>query len=176
MRVHGRLVGYFDGLCEPVNPGGVATYGYVIYGADGEVVAEGYGIAAVGMFGDYATNNVAEYSGVIALLRRLKEIGARNPLVRGDSRLVIKQLSGEFRVRSPRLQHLFTEAKALLDELSGEVEWVPRERNVEADRLSRVAYEEFVKRNLPEFMKHYSHYLATPKQLKLIRTMRFKHR
>ncbi len=166
-----RTVGYFDGLCEPVNPGGIATYGYVIYDKEGNAVAKGCGIAAAGLVGEYATNNVAEYAGVIALLKRLKELRIENPLIRGNSRLVIKQLTGEFKVKSPHLIPLYLEAKELADEVGASFEWVPRGKNSVADKLSRIAYEEFVRRNLNAFLKYYSNYVATPKQLSLLKKL-----
>ncbi len=154
-----RYVAYFDGLCEPVNPGGVATYGYVVFIQGLRVVSKGSGIAAVGMWGDRATNNVAEYAGVIAALRELLKLGAVKPVVKGDSKLVIKQLRGEWKVRSEGLKGLYAEALSLVRRLNATLEWVPREENSYADRLSREAYEEFIERNKEQFMKYYSKYL-----------------
>jgi ribonuclease HI len=154
-----RYVAYFDGLCEPVNPGGVATYGYVVFIQGFRVVGKGKGVAAVGMWGERATNNVAEYAGVIAALRELQKLGAVKPIVRGDSRLVIKQLRGEWRLRSEGLRELYAEALSLVKRLNAVLEWVPREDNTFADRLSREAYEEFIEENKEQFMKYYSKYL-----------------
>jgi ribonuclease HI len=82
---------YFDGLCRPRNPGGIATYGYVIY-QDGKKVKSGSGVigSGVGM-----TNNVAEYSA----LKRAVEWVSRNCVdgeivIKGDSQLVIHQMNG----------------------------------------------------------------------------------
>ena len=59
---------YFDGLCEPVNPGGLATYGFVIY-IDGRKVCEGCGVICG--FDRNATNNIAEYTALIKALKWL---------------------------------------------------------------------------------------------------------
>jgi len=166
-----HLIAYFDGLCEPVNPGGVATYGFVIYSEQGGMVESGCGVAAVGYRGDYATNNVAEYWGALKALKALSMMGAERPVLRGDSKLVIKQLSGEWRVKSSKLKPLYVRAKELVDELGAVLEWVPRERNKEADRLSRKAFEGFVRRNLSEFRNAYRNYLPTDKQLALLRRL-----
>ena len=133
------ILGYFDGLCEPKNPGGIATFGYVILLEDGRTV-KGYGLASKPYSPD-STNNVAEYTGLICLLEEMKRLNIRNPLIRGDSQLVIRQLKGEYKVKSKRILPLYVRATELLNELGGKVEWVPREQNKIADELSRVAYE-----------------------------------
>ncbi|MFP3201480.1 MAG: ribonuclease HI [Sulfolobus sp.] len=133
------ILGYFDGLCEPKNPGGIATFGYVIFLEDGRTV-KGYGLASKPYSPD-STNNVAEYTGLICLLEEMKRLNIRNPLIRGDSQLVVRQLKGEYKVKSKRILPLYVRATELLNELGGKVEWVPREQNKIADELSRVAYE-----------------------------------
>ena len=133
------ILGYFDGLCEPKNPGGIATFGYVILLEDGRTV-KGYGLASKPYSPD-STNNVAEYTGLICLLEEMKRLNIRNPLIRGDSQLVVRQLKGEYKVKSKRILPLYVRAMELLNELGGKVEWVPREQNKIADELSRVAYE-----------------------------------
>jgi ribonuclease HI len=71
----------------------------------------------------------------------MKRLNIRNPLIRGDSQLVVRQLKGEYKVKSKRILPLYVRATELLNELGGKVEWVPREQNKIADELSRVAYE-----------------------------------
>ena len=71
----------------------------------------------------------------------MKRLNIRNPLIRGDSQLVVRQLKGEYKVKSKRILPLYVRAMELLNELGGKVEWVPREQNKIADELSRVAYE-----------------------------------
>lgn len=83
-----------------------------------------------------ATNNVAEYSAVLAGLRRARELGARKVHVRSDSQLLIEQLRGNYRVKNPTLQRLHAEVRAAARAF-GEVDYehVPRERNRRADAL-----------------------------------------
>ena len=92
-----------------------------------------------------ATNNVAEYRAVLAGLRAAAEHGARTVLVRSDSRLLVEQLSGRFRVKNPTLLRLHEEARALMkrfDEVA--FEHVPRELNREADRLANRGVDEWL--------------------------------
>src|SRR5690606_31213915 len=87
-----------------------------------------------------ATNNVAEYGGLIAGLREAADLGATEVEVRMDSKLVIEQMSGRWKIRHPGLRPLAARAA----ELAGRFErvtwrWVPRERNLDADRLANQA-------------------------------------
>ena len=151
-----RLLVYFDGLCEPVNPGGVATYGFVV--KDGNsVVCEGKGLVGVGARVEVATNNVAEYTALIKALECLSERGLEGEklLIRGDSQLVIRQLKGEYKVRSERIKPLYERAKELLSRFDAELEWVPREKNAEADELSRKAFREYLEEFRDEFERFY---------------------
>ncbi|MDH5225481.1 MAG: ribonuclease HI family protein [Actinomycetota bacterium] len=91
-------------------------------------VAEGLGIA---------TNNVAEYTAVIRGLERASELGATDVLLRSDSQLLINQLTGRYRVKSPHLQPLHRRVRQLASAFGSiEFEHVRRERNTEADRLA----------------------------------------
>ena len=133
---------YFDGLCEP-NPGGVATYGFLIK-RDGKKIDEGHGLAGTPKT-PRATNNVAEYTGLIKALEWLVAHKIKDPVVvRGDSDLVIRQVKGEFKVKSALLAPLHAQVKELLEKLPGvSFEWVQRERNADADRLTNLAYAEY---------------------------------
>lgn len=136
-----------DGLCEP-NPGGIATYGWVAY-EDQEKIGEGYEVVVEG---PEATNNVAEYSGIIAALRWLLEnnLERKEVVLKSDSQLCIKQLTGEFRVRAPGIIPLYQEATDLLSNFNHiKLEWVRREENEEADELSRKAKEKRQTKNTP---------------------------
>jgi len=166
----GCTVVYFDGLCEPVNPRGIATYGFVIY-RDGEKIFEGCGVVGAGMFGDDVTNNVAEYTALIKALEWLVEQGYTKDevTVRGDSQLTIRQLNGVYAVRSMRILPLYKKARELVSKFEDIwFEWVPREENEEADSLSRKAYREFLKKHGKEARKYYERYFATEKQLRFI--------
>jgi len=133
---------YFDGLCEP-NPGGVATYGFVIK-RDGKKIDEGHGLAGTPKT-PQATNNVAEYTGLIKALEWLVAHKTKGPvIVRGDSDLIVRQVKGEYKVKSGLLAPLHAQVRELLEELPDlRLEWIQRERNVEADRLTNLAYAEY---------------------------------
>ncbi len=90
-----------------------------------------------------ATNNVAEYSGLIAALAWAVAHGVSRLHVRADSDLLVKQMRGEYRVKSPGLQPLFEQARALVRQI-GDVkfEHVRREFNTDADRLANEAMDE----------------------------------
>jgi ribonuclease HI len=111
------------------NPG-PAAYGFVLEADDGTI------LAAVGEAIGEATNNVAEYSGLIAGLARAAELAVPEVEVRSDSELLVKQMRGEYRVKNPALRTLSLEAARLAREI-GRVQYVhvPRERNELADRL-----------------------------------------
>ena len=135
----------FDGLCEPRNPGGIATYGVII--RKGKVhLLEDNGLAFAEPWSNNASNNVAEYSALIRGLEWLKNHNMFDSkvVVRGDSSLVINQLKGTFKVKATRIIELYKRAKDLLDEFQDlKIEWVDRSQNKEADLMSRVAYTRF---------------------------------
>jgi ribonuclease HI len=128
---------YFDGGCRGngrANPNAKAGYGYVIYDDKMDRIADGW---------DYLgakTNNYAEYSGFIngmhcALLQDITHL-----VVRGDSNMVIKQMTGEFGANNPDMKILHDIAKELAANFDSiTYEHVYRENNKEADRLSNVA-------------------------------------
>jgi ribonuclease HI len=134
---------YFDGACEwspesgKRNPGGIATYGWVIY-RNNEKFAHGYGAAA---HGDGATNNVAEYTALLRALEAAKELQINVSRIYGDSQLVIRQLQGLYQVNSDRIRPLYLEVDKAR---SGDEElcWVKRDFNEYADSLSKRAYEQ----------------------------------
>ena len=116
------------------NPG-PAGYGAVVRDADtGELLAETSGGLGT------ATNNVAEYTGLIAGLRAAVKEGAQCAEARLDSKLVVEQMSGRWQVKQPHLRPLVSEAAELSRQL-GDVKytWVPRARNAHADRLANEA-------------------------------------
>jgi ribonuclease HI len=125
---------YVDGGSRG-NPG-PAGYGVHIEQDDGPIVElkESLGLA---------TNNVAEYSGLIAALRWAAANGIAKLHVRADSQLLVKQMRGEYRVKSPGLQPLHEQARTLAGRI-GHVtfEHVRREFNKDADRLANEAMDE----------------------------------
>ena len=116
------------------NPG-PAGYGAVVMDAEsGTVLAER--AESIGR----ATNNVAEYSGLIAGLEAASELGATTVAVRMDSKLVVEQMSGRWQVKHQDMRPLARRAQELrrsFDEVS--FEWIPRELNKHADRLANEA-------------------------------------
>lgn len=116
------------------NPG-PAGYGAVVFSGDrSAVLAERQ--ESIGR----ATNNVAEYRGLIAGLRAAAELGATEVAVFMDSKLVMEQMSGRWRVKHPDLLELNREAAQLARQF-GQVEygWIPRLENSHADRLANAA-------------------------------------
>ena len=134
------IVVYVDGLCEPVNPGGTATYGYVIRNDDGRDIARKSGVVGKG---PEMSNNVAEYAALCEALRFLiSEKLARLPIeIRSDSRLVVNQMKGEWKFHKGLYAQKYRDAKALATQFDRvKFRWIPREENKEADALSREAY------------------------------------
>lgn len=110
------------------NPG-IAAGGAVVFdGSSGELLAE------VGVYVGHATNNVAEYNGMLAGLQKAFELdsGARVH-VRMDSKLVVEQMSGRWKIKHPDMAVLASEARALIGSRHVTFEWIPREKNALAD-------------------------------------------
>ena len=129
---HRRVVVEADGGSRG-NPG-PAAYGAVLKDADtGEVIAEDGTTIGV------ASNNVAEYSGLVAGLRMAAELTPDADLeVRMDSKLVVEQMSGRWKIKHPDMRALAMEAGRLAPD-GTTYTWVPRERNSHADRLANEA-------------------------------------
>ena len=126
------VVIYIDGGARG-NPG-PAGYGVRVETLDGTLKQELH--EPIGI----ATNNVAEYRGLLAALTYLVETGTKEALIRSDSQLLVRQMQGRYRVRNAGLQTLFREAKTLEAQLERVTfEHVRRAENTEADRLSNLA-------------------------------------
>jgi ribonuclease HI len=125
------ITAYFDGGARS-NPG-PAGYGVHIVDEQGTVLAELHGSLGI------ATNNVAEYHGLIAALQWAVENNVARLTVKGDSLLIIEQMRGNYKVKNEGLKPLHMQARMLVMQL-GDVrfEHVPREQNTDADRLSNV--------------------------------------
>ena len=131
-------IAYFDGACEPVNPGGTASYGAVIYEDDEKIweCSEIYGQ------GKLMSNNVAEYAGFIAVLEWFieQELCDAEIVVKGDSMLVINQMFGAWKIKNGLYAPLAKKASDLLARFTNiKGEWVARDRNEVADGLSKDA-------------------------------------
>lgn len=116
------------------NPG-PAGYGAVVKdSATGETLRE------TAEFIGHATNNVAEYRGLLAGLRAAHELDPDAAvLVRMDSKLVVEQMSGRWKIKHPDMRPLATEAKTVFPPEAVTYEWIPREDNKHADRLANEA-------------------------------------
>jgi ribonuclease HI len=122
---------YIDGGARG-NPG-PAGYGVRIEDAHGNLLDELYGGLGI------ATNNVAEYNGLLAALTWAVDHGHRKVQIRADSELLVKQMRGEYRVKHPGLQPLAARARLLVARLADVTfQHVRREQNTEADRLSNL--------------------------------------
>jgi ribonuclease HI len=125
------ITAYFDGGSRG-NPG-PAGWGAYIVNDDGTVLAELSGALGV------ATNNVAEYTGLIAALQWAADNDVTALAVKGDSLLIVEQMRGNYKVKNEGLKPLHMKARMLVMQI-GNVSFahVPRDKNKDADRLSNV--------------------------------------
>ena len=153
-----HLLVYVDGASSG-NPGpcGAAC---VVKMPDGETVLD-----RARAFGP-ATNNVAEYQALLLGLETAAQLRPRRLTIRSDSQLLVRQLAGRYKVRSPLLKPLHRQARAMLEPFETvEIEHIGREMNKEADALARKALEKSRKVDAdlpPEQRKH-----APPKSYRL---------
>ena len=116
------------------NPGQSGSGAVVIDPVSGEILAE------IGLYGGIASNNVAEYKAMIAGVRRAIEIDPDAVLhVRMDSKLVVEQMSGRWKIKHPDMANLAAEAREVLTGTPVSFEWIPREINTRADKLANLA-------------------------------------
>lgn len=126
--------GFFDGACQPRNPGGHGGWGFVLY-LDGKLV-EGSGYIPAG---PEVSNNVAEYQAALEAVQAYAATGRPGPLfLHGDSRLVVCQISGQWRVKGGLYLPVYRRLRSFLDEQRFRVDfrWVSRDKNTVADELS----------------------------------------
>ena len=122
---------YFDGSCFPT---GSAAYGAFVV-KDGDIVLHQHRFLEA----EDGTNNIAEWGGLVAGLRYLRQNYPDRPIhIFGDSQLVIYQLTGKYACKKEHLMPYLREAKQLLEEANWKAEWVRRDKNAEADALSKV--------------------------------------
>jgi ribonuclease HI len=127
-----HLVAHVDGGARG-NPG-PAGYGVVIEDQRGARIAE------FSRYLGHCTNNFAEYSGLIAALNYVLEQNHSALRVLSDSELMVRQMNGVYKVRSPELRALYEEARRLARQLKWfRIEHVRREQNADADRLANEA-------------------------------------
>ena len=126
---------HIDGASRS-NPG-EAGFGVHVTTPDGTEVAQLYGYLGV------ASNNVAEYQALLHGLRYALARGARKVHVFSDSQLVVRQMSGAYRVKHPAMVPLHREARDLARRFEEfQLDHVRREQNKDADRLANVALDE----------------------------------
>lgn len=123
---------YSDGGARG-NPG-PAGYGAYICDGQGNPLIEAAGYI------DHTTNNVAEYNGLILALETVASLDdAPMVLVRADSRLVVNQMQGNWKIKDRNIAQLVAKAQSIIHPMMVSYEWVPRERNKDADRLANEA-------------------------------------
>ncbi|MFP1624103.1 bifunctional RNase H/acid phosphatase [Streptomyces sp. 5K101] len=116
------------------NPG-PAGYGAVVLDP-----VTGLTLAEAAEYIGVATNNVAEYKGLVAGLKAARELDPEAVVrVRMDSKLVVEQMSGRWKIKHPDMRPLAAEAAAVFPSSQVTYEWIPRERNKHADRLANEA-------------------------------------
>lgn len=126
------------------NPG-EAGCGAVIYNETGAVVEE------VFRYLGRATNNVAEYEALLVGLEGVLRLGGRRLRIQSDSELLVRQLTGQYRVRDEKLKKLYGKAVSLLGRLDAyRIIHVPREQNWMADRLANRAIDSALKKRAPQ--------------------------
>lgn len=130
-----KLTIFFDGGCTK-NPGGIATYAYIIKCSEtNNTLKTDSGEA---LRGPNASNNVGEWFSVLSALRYLKENNWNGELkILGDSQLVINQLNGEYRCKKENLIPYYKESLQILENMNWKANWIPREENSECDAISR---------------------------------------
>lgn len=134
------ITAYCDGGSRG-NPG-PAGYGVFVEGPDGQSLAE------LSEYLGKTTNNVAEYSGLLAAIDFALKNGHRRLRVVADSELMVKQIQGRYKVNSPDLRPLYDEAKRRIAQLDAfRIEHVLRGKNQKADRLANLAMDRGTGRN-----------------------------
>lgn len=134
----GEIYLYFDGCCEPRNPGGTAGWGCFAV-REKKTIFKASGIYTPKQEGQ-TSNNIAEYE---ALIRGMTELVERKlnhiPVVaRGDSMMVVRQMSGDWKIKKGMYVKSATEALEIAESFTDiSFEWIPREENQRADDLSK---------------------------------------
>lgn len=130
-----KLIIHTDGASRG-NPG-PASYGFIVSDGRGRLLYE------EGKYIGVTTNNVAEYTGVLQALKYIKKNFGNQKLeieLYADSKLVVEQLSGRYKVKSPHLKPIIEQIKILKLELGGAIHGhIPRSKNFKADRLANLA-------------------------------------
>jgi len=138
-----KYIAYVDGGSRG-NPG-TAGYGVAITDENGDFVVN------LSVFLGIRTNNFAEYSGLLGALNYAVSHGYRDLQIYADSELMVKQISGAYKVKSADLKPLFDQAREMISRLhSFRITHIPREKNREADRLANLAMDQSVDSSSPK--------------------------
>jgi ribonuclease HI len=172
-----KLTCTFDGMCQPINPGGVSCYGFTIQEKRNNEIYPIYeeGGIAFEPFSKESSNNVAEYIALIKLLEWLLAKGYNkfSVFIQGDSQLIINQLLGKYKVKSEKLKFYFDKTKILIKKFENlQIEWIIREKNKAADGLANKAYINFIDNNYSGLQNKLKPYFATDQQIKLLRYLK----
>jgi ribonuclease HI len=139
---HNYLVAHVDGGSRG-NPG-PSGYGVVITDQSGRKVA------TLSEYLGHQTNNYAEYHGLLAALDYVTKHGHKALKVVGDSELLVKQIRGQYKVKSPALLELYQRARQMIAQLDWfSIQHVLREKNMEADQLANAAMDKGMGRRVP---------------------------
>ncbi len=139
-----EVIAYTDGASRG-NPGPAAA-GFILTDSAGTQ------LQAKAFFIGRTTNNVAEYTGIVKALEAVKQIGAKQLIVFSDSELLVRQINGEYKVKSEQIRPLFQQAVKMLGEFENwKVQHIAREENKETDKLVNQALnlEQDVVRRVP---------------------------
>lgn len=133
-----------DASIEPFNPGGVVAWAFIVKQGSNTVHKEA-GVSHRG--GEMATNNVGEYNAVVAAmlwLIKLPDSKKFPAIIKSDSQLIVNQCSGTWGCKDDKLIPLYDMVMKARKRYGRNVtfQWIPREKNSEADALSRTAYDE----------------------------------
>lgn len=134
-----KFIGYFDGACQPINPGGTMGFGAIVT-EDGDIIWKAAGMSEPDDDRGMTSNNLAEYTGLLALLDYFisAELNDSDIEIRGDSKLVIEQMTGNWRIGDG----VYVQAARQAERLAAQFKnlrflWIPREHNHLADDLSK---------------------------------------
>ena len=156
-------------MCEPLNPGGVASYAYVILNMDGTEVRRESGIACMG---PGCFNHIGEYTSLIKALEWLLANGYQGSTItiRTNNAFIINQLTGRYRVVSNKLLPLYNRVARLLEYFLPTFEVV---RNNLARPIARDAYVRYLDEH-PEVVQKYAGYFAGEEELRTLQDMGIK--
>ena len=131
-----QLIVHADGASRG-NPGEAAGGAVILHAETGELMVE------IGVLVGHASNNVAEYRGMIEGITVAKGLNPDGEvIVRLDSKLVVEQMSGNWKVKHPDMQQLVKHAHSVIDGMAVRFEWVPRNDNALADAAANRALDE----------------------------------